>query len=327
MPAWVKDDDIWEKAKKQASEEGHSDDYGYVTEIYKEMHGRIGKALDPILKSRSKEQWEKVNEHKEKEYGDIHKFADPDHHSYPIDTPEHIRAAWSYINHPNNANKYSSDKLKEVKSRIRSAAKKHGITISSGDDDAKKSFVGSDGLSYEIKNGSVVCKSTTIIPGHYRHTKGGKQVYVQQHERHDTGIPTRGSSEGSDIIEDIKEQQEEADTPSMKTEGAEKQVGQGQVKKSLLIKDVLTGNSTLEKAVRSDAGDQTVEGYIATQQDKIAGLIDSKHPQAHRDLHDIEQRISLVKHKMHDKAESLKRQTGKEAMPVAGSGASSITVI
>jgi len=32
------------------------------------------------------------------EYGHV-QFADPTNHKYPIDTPEHVRAAWSYINH------------------------------------------------------------------------------------------------------------------------------------------------------------------------------------------------------------------------------------
>ena len=30
------------------------------------------------------------------EYGHV-QFADPTNHKYPIDTPEHVRAAWSYI--------------------------------------------------------------------------------------------------------------------------------------------------------------------------------------------------------------------------------------
>ncbi len=33
----------------------------------------------------------------EKQYGDV-EFADPANNKYPIDTPKHIRAAWSYIN-------------------------------------------------------------------------------------------------------------------------------------------------------------------------------------------------------------------------------------
>ena len=42
----------------------------------------------------------------EHEYGDV-EFADPVNNKYPIDTPEHVRAAWSYINHADNAAKYS----------------------------------------------------------------------------------------------------------------------------------------------------------------------------------------------------------------------------
>jgi hypothetical protein len=34
----------------------------------------------------------------ERKYGDV-QFADPVNNKYPVDTPEHVRAAWSYINH------------------------------------------------------------------------------------------------------------------------------------------------------------------------------------------------------------------------------------
>ena len=37
-----------------------------------------------------------------REYGDV-QFADPTNKKYPIDTAEHVRAAWSYINHKDNA--------------------------------------------------------------------------------------------------------------------------------------------------------------------------------------------------------------------------------
>ncbi len=46
----------------------------------------------------------------EREYGDV-TFADPTNKKYPIDTPEHIRAAWSYINHKDNAAKYDKDEV------------------------------------------------------------------------------------------------------------------------------------------------------------------------------------------------------------------------
>jgi hypothetical protein len=62
------------------------------------------------------------------EYGDV-EFADSTNKKYPIDTPEHIRAAWSYINHKDNAAKYDADEVKTIKNRIKQAAKKHGVEI------------------------------------------------------------------------------------------------------------------------------------------------------------------------------------------------------
>lgn len=64
----------------------------------------------------------------EREYGDV-EFADPVNNKYPIDTDEHIRAAWSYINHKDNAAKYDKDEVETIKDRIMKAAKKHDIEI------------------------------------------------------------------------------------------------------------------------------------------------------------------------------------------------------
>ncbi len=61
-------------------------------------------------------------------YGDV-SFADPVNKKYPVDTPEHIRAAWSYINHEANAAKYDADEVNAIKDRIRGAAKKHDIAL------------------------------------------------------------------------------------------------------------------------------------------------------------------------------------------------------
>ncbi|MCP9496550.1 MAG: hypothetical protein MSG64_19075 [Pyrinomonadaceae bacterium MAG19_C2-C3] len=47
----------------------------------------------------------------EGKYGDV-EFANPVNNKYPIDTPEHIRAAWSYINHKDNAAKYETEEVK-----------------------------------------------------------------------------------------------------------------------------------------------------------------------------------------------------------------------
>lgn len=61
----------------------------------------------------------KEGEHK---YGDV-KFADEKNKKYPIDTPEHIRAAWNYINKPKNAAKYDAADVKAIKAKIVAAWK------------------------------------------------------------------------------------------------------------------------------------------------------------------------------------------------------------
>lgn len=68
-----------------------------------------------------------------KPYGNV-RYADPANGKYPIDTEEHVRAAWSYVNMPKNAAKYNSSELSAIKGRIRSAARRFGIEI--GDEKA-----------------------------------------------------------------------------------------------------------------------------------------------------------------------------------------------
>jgi hypothetical protein len=65
----------------------------------------------------------------ERKYGDV-QFADPVNNKYPVDTPEHVRAAWSYINHEDNAAKYDKEEVRTIKERIKRAAKRHGVEIS-----------------------------------------------------------------------------------------------------------------------------------------------------------------------------------------------------
>src|SRR3981081_1911583 len=66
----------------------------------------------------------------EHEYGDV-EFADPVNKKYPVDTPEHVRAAWSYIHHKDNAGKYQKDEVETIKRRIQSAAKELGVEVRS----------------------------------------------------------------------------------------------------------------------------------------------------------------------------------------------------
>lgn len=64
---------------------------------------------------------------KEEPYGDV-KYADPGYQSdkkkrYPLDTEEHIRAAWDYIHQQKNADKYSAEQVAHIRSEIISAWK------------------------------------------------------------------------------------------------------------------------------------------------------------------------------------------------------------
>ncbi len=50
-------------------------------------------------------------------YGDV-EFADVVNKKYPIDTIEHIRAAWRYFHIPRDYQKYSNEDRKIIKNKI-----------------------------------------------------------------------------------------------------------------------------------------------------------------------------------------------------------------
>ncbi len=52
-----------------------------------------------------------------KEYGNV-EFADNVNNKYPIDTEEHIRAAWNYFHMPRDYDKYSTKDRKTITDRI-----------------------------------------------------------------------------------------------------------------------------------------------------------------------------------------------------------------
>jgi len=64
-----------------------------------------------------------------RKYGEV-EFADPVNNKYPIDTPEHVRAAWAYIHVPRNAMFYTPVELEQIKSRIIAAAKRFDVHLS-----------------------------------------------------------------------------------------------------------------------------------------------------------------------------------------------------
>ena len=62
------------------------------------------------------------------EYGDV-KFADETNKKYPIDTAEHVRHAWSFINKESNAAKYTKKDAAEIRNRIKAAAPRFCVEI------------------------------------------------------------------------------------------------------------------------------------------------------------------------------------------------------
>ena len=66
-------------------------------------------------------------------------YADITNSKYPIDTEEHVRAAWSYIHMARNQKGYSADEISAIKSKIADKAKKYNITLKAeAADDAVK---------------------------------------------------------------------------------------------------------------------------------------------------------------------------------------------
>jgi hypothetical protein len=59
---------------------------------------------------------------KELNYAD-HGYQSDGKRRYPIDTQRHIRAAWSYINRPRNAGRYTAEQVKQIKANIIAAWK------------------------------------------------------------------------------------------------------------------------------------------------------------------------------------------------------------
>jgi HK97 family phage prohead protease len=113
---------------------------------YSETNVSARDQVDAAMEARDRFYFKEYGLHLEEEradskpYGNV-AYADPKNGKYPIDTKAHVKAAWSYINMPKNADKYPLNgvTLSSVKAKIKAAAKKFGITI-----DANESQVETD---------------------------------------------------------------------------------------------------------------------------------------------------------------------------------------
>lgn len=103
-----------------------------VAELRKLDGGQIQKAQVALAKAVEMRKNEMRKGNKEP-YGNV-PYADPGYKPdgkkrYPIDTADHARAAWSYINMDKNHKGYTSEQVSNIKSRIRNALKKFGVEV------------------------------------------------------------------------------------------------------------------------------------------------------------------------------------------------------
>lgn len=149
----------------------------------------------------------------QKPYGDV-QYADPGYQAdkkkrYPIDSADHVKAAWSYINQAGNSSKYSADQLASIKGRIKAAAKKFGVEISGGGMNAEpvegetrsvpfevRTAGGDDGLTFEgyaaVYNSPTRIRSAwegefdeVILPGAFKRALADRTpVLMFEHGQH-----------------------------------------------------------------------------------------------------------------------------------------------
>lgn len=99
------------------------------------------------------------------EYGDV-QFADAKNKKYPIDTPDHIRAAWNYIAKEANAAKYDPAEVATIKKNIVAAWKKKIDAAGPPSAETKKSL-DADGYTkgiefYQLDGGDELA----VLPGY-----------------------------------------------------------------------------------------------------------------------------------------------------------------
>ncbi|WP_207000730.1 DUF6582 domain-containing protein [Trinickia mobilis] len=116
------DGSVMQKAFKPAevTADSFSDE---VAELAKSGVLTMAEMLEAIRLAKAKKDTGNDDGNPKGEYGDV-AYADEKNKKYPIDTTEHIRAAWNYIHQEKNADEYSASELKTIKDRIIAAWKK-----------------------------------------------------------------------------------------------------------------------------------------------------------------------------------------------------------
>ena len=108
--------------------DGTAEQVDQLTKLMADNKLNMGKVLEMVSDGLAKiaERKDTSPEEGEQKYGDV-TYADEKNKKYPLDTPEHTRAAASYWGMPKNKEKYSSEDQATISSKIAAAKKKHGI--------------------------------------------------------------------------------------------------------------------------------------------------------------------------------------------------------
>ena len=116
-----------------------------------------------------------------REYGDV-EFADPTNKKYPIDSPEHVRAAWSYI--ITARTRASTTRMRSPRSRTGSSERPRSTTSES-----RRIEPGSnENASGRILTGGVAV--SPLVGGECRHASSAR-MRVRQGDRTPMAFPNR----------------------------------------------------------------------------------------------------------------------------------------
>ena len=151
-PAWTQDAKTWEVP---FTYDGNTAMLGDRTEVEPQMAYEAverGLTCDGRL----------IRADTKKPYGSV-KYADPGYQKdgksrYPIDTKEHAKAAWSYLNMPHNEAKYSAEDLKKVKTTIKNACEHFGVKL----DADKRSAPERQVDSKKLPNDNIIEKNNNL---------------------------------------------------------------------------------------------------------------------------------------------------------------------
>lgn len=182
------------------------------------------------------------------EYGDV-TFADAKNKKYPIDSEEHVRAAWNYINKGKNAAKYDSGEVDTIKQRIVAAWKK----IIGGDGPPSAVAMAEDTMK---KTACKECKKLTMTSDATKCPECGYQM--AEKKKAVKADAEAGEDPAEESTETPEEEEAEAGDESDETPLKKRQMAMAEPKKGKLAVPPVTPD-TAEPAAAPEPDDEDTE--------------------------------------------------------------------